>query len=452
MDKAAAASDLVPPYDPDAESSVLGAVLVNNEVLVDILPLLDAGCFYRRPHQIVFQAMADLYDRRQPIDFVTLKDELLRQGVLEELGGPEWLVTLAEGAHTSAHAKAHAQIVKDKWILRRLQQAAHAVLADVAKDADDPHDLLDRAEQRIFDISKDRRGDATVAIKNILHDVFAQIERVQARGSRLIGLSTGFYALDELLNGLQNDQLIIVAGRPSIGKTTFALNMVENIAVKQSIPVLIFSLEMNQSQIAENLLCMHARIDAHKLRQGRLSDADFTKLSLSAGKVAESQIYIDDTPSLSIAQLRAKARYVKHRHGIQLVMVDYLQMLEGGRARAENRQQEITEVTRSLKIMARELSLPVVALSQLRRAAEEREGHRPRLSDLRESGSIEQDADVVMFLNREDYYDREKNPGVVELDVAKQRNGPTDLVKLAFLRQFMKFENLAAQKPQEVPF
>ncbi len=446
-----AASGLVPPHDIEAETSVLGAVLVNNESLVDILPLVDADCFYRPTHQTVFRAMTGLFEKRQPIDFVTLKDELARQGSLEEVGGAEWLVSLAEGAHTSAHAKAHAQIVKDRWVMRRLQQAARTILAEVAKDAEDPHDLLDLAERQIFEISKDRRAESTVAIKDILQDVFAKIEKTQTRGSRLMGLSTGYYALDELLNGLQEDQLVIVAGRPSIGKTTFALNMIENVAVRQASPVLIFSLEMNQGQIAENLLCMHARVDAHKLRQGRLGDADFTQLSLAAGKVAESKIFIDDTPSLSITQLRAKARYIKHRHDVKLVMVDYLQMLEGGaRSRSENRQQEISEVTRSLKIMARELSLPVVALSQLRRTAEEREGHRPRLSDLRESGSIEQDADVVMFLNREDYYDREKAPGVVEVDIAKQRNGPVGTVQLAFLKQFMKFENLAAK--QENPF
>lgn len=448
----AASPDLVPPQNVEAEASVLGAVLVNNDVLIDIQPFLDPSCFYKRAHQLVYQSMTGLYDRRQPIDLVTLKDDLVRQGTLDEVGGAEALVALAEGAHTSAHAVAHARIVKEKWVMRRLQQVAQSILTDVAREGGEAQALLDQAEQRIFEISKDRRGDSTTLIKDVLHDVFTQIERVQTRGSRLLGLSTGFYALDELLNGLQESQLIIIAGRPSMGKTTFALNIVENVAVRQGLPVLFFSLEMSRGQIAENLLCMHARVDAHKMRQGRLSDADYGNLVVKAGKVAESRIYIDDAPSMTIAQLRAKARYEKHRNDIKLVVVDYLQMLEGSRARAENRQQEISEITRSLKVMARELSLPVVALSQLRRAAEEREGHRPLLSDLRESGSIEQDADVVMFLNREDYYDREKNPGLVEVDVAKQRNGPVGVARLTFLKSFLRFENAAAERSQEVPF
>ena len=423
--------------------SVLGSMLLDSNCIPEIVEILgrDKSCFYRTGHQEIFETILEAYEESQAVDPVVLMEFLQRKSLLDRVGGAAYLMALEESVPTAANAQHYARIVSEKAIKRNLIDTSTEILRDSYQDAQPVEDLLDKAEQRIFAIAEKRITTATVRITDILKTAFDRIDSLQDRKGQLTGVATGFYDLDDLTSGFQNSEMIVVAARPSIGKTSLALNIVEHVGVVEKLPVLMFTLEMSAHQVVENMLCSHARIDAHKMRRGMLHDTEWGHLSLAVGTLSEAPIYMDDTPGLGALEIRAKSRRMKARHGLGMVVVDYLQLMSG--RRAENRQQEISEISRTMKSLARELGVPVIAISQLNRSVEAREGHRPRMSDLRESGSIEQDADVILLLHRDDYYDPENNPGKAELIIAKQRNGPTGKVEMAFRPQFMRFESLS---------
>lgn len=429
------------PQSIEAEMSVLGAMLLDNEVISFVIPILSKQSFYKTAHQELFQIILELYDKGQAIDLVILREELKKRSLLERVGGIEYLLELEEAVPTIGNVEYYANIVREKAIKRNLIEVAAHIQKDAFNDTLDTDCLLDTSERAIFDITQKKFNIASSKLNEVLKLTFSRIENLHDRQNRLTGLSTGFYDLDDLTCGLQPSELIIIAARPSMGKTSLALNIVEHTGVIEKKSVVIFSLEMAAQQVAQNMLCSHSQVDAHKLRMGFLDDKAWSNLSLGLGSLSEAPIFIDDTPGLTILEVRAKARRLKAQYDIQLVVVDYLQLMEA--TRAENRQQEISIISRGLKSLARELSIPVIAVSQLNRSVEAREGHKPRMSDLRESGSIEQDADVIILLHRDKYYDSEKDD-TAELIIAKQRNGPTGVVKLAFRSQFMRFESLAS--------
>ena len=430
------------PQSIEAEMSVLGAMILDNEVISLVIPILNKLSFYKTAHQGLYQVIVDVYDKGQPVDLVVLREELKKRSLLEKVGGVEYLMELEEVVPTIGNVEYYANIVREKAIKRNLIEVAATIQKQSFEESTDTEHLLDASERAIFDITQKKFNTASTKLNEILKETFSRIENLHDRQSRLTGLSSGYYDLDDKTCGLQPSELIIFAARPSMGKTSLVLNIVEHVGVVEKKPVVIFSLEMSAQQVAQNMLCSHARIDAHKLRMGFLDDKQWSDLSYGLGSLSEAPIFIDDTPSLTVLELRAKARRLKTQQDIQLIVVDYLQMMAP--PRAENRQQEISIISRSLKALARELSIPVIVLSQLNRAVESREGHRPRMSDLRESGSIEQDADVVILLHREDYFDPDKKDGTAELIIAKQRNGPIGVVKLAFIPQFTRFESLAS--------
>jgi replicative DNA helicase len=427
------------PQNLEAERSVLGALLLHPDAVVDVQFLKDED-FYLPRHQLIFTSIISAYNTRHATDPIVVGEELSRAGRLEEVGGHDQLIDLMEGVITAAGVVYHAEIVREKAIQRRLLETC----LDVARRAYDNElaakDLLDEAERQIFEISRlDKSGDA-VSIADVLQSTFERIDRLRERDGRLTGLATDFYDLDDMTGGLQPGELIIVAARPSMGKTTFALNLTER-AASHGGAIAFFSLEMSNQQVIQNMLCCRAQIDGQAMRRGRITDQQYKRLQEEAARLYETPIYVDDTPGISITQLRAKCRRLKQKHDIGLVVVDYLQLMSGG-ARYESRQQEISAISRGLKSIARELSLPVIALSQLNRDVENRDDHRPRMSDLRESGAIEQDADVIILLHRDDYYKpTEQNAGLAQIIIAKQRNGPTGEVVLRFFREYMRFEN-----------
>jgi len=429
------------PQSIEAEMSVLGAMILDNEVISLVIPILNKLSFYKTAHQELYQAIVDVYDKGQPVDLVVLREELKKRSLLEKVGGVEYLMELEESVPTIGNVEYYANIVREKAIKRNLIEVAATIQKQSFEESTDTEHLLDASERAIFDVTQKKFNTASTKLNEILKETFSRIENLHDRQSRLTGLSAGFYDLDDLTCGLQPSELIIVAARPSMGKTSIVLNIVEHVGVVEKKPVVIFSLEMSAQQVAQNMLCSHARIDAHKLRMGFLDDKQWSDLSYGLGSLSEAPIFIDDTPGLTVLEIRAKARRLKAQYDIQLVAVDYLQLMES--SRAENRQQEISVISRGLKSLARELKIPVIAVSQLNRSVESREGHRPRMSDLRESGSLEQDADVIALLHRDNYYDPDKD-NTAELIIAKQRNGPTGVVKLAFLSHFMRFESLAS--------
>lgn len=429
------------PQSIEAEMSVLGAMILDNEVINLVIPILNKLSFYKTAHRELYQAIVDVYDKGQPVDLVVLREELKKRSLLEKVGGVEYLMELEEAVPTIGNVEYYANIVREKAIKRNLIEVAATIQKQSFEESTDTEYLLDASERAIFDITQKKFNTASTRLNEILKETFSRIENLHDRQSRLTGLSAGFYDLDDITCGLQPSELIIVAARPSMGKTSIVLNIVEHVGVVEKKPVVIFSLEMSAQQVAQNMLCSHARIDAHKLRMGFLDDKQWSDLSYGLGSLSEAPIFIDDTPGLTVLELRAKARRLKAQYDIQLVAVDYLQLMES--SRAENRQQEISVISRRLKSLARELKIPVIAVSQLNRSVESREGHRPRMSDLRESGSIEQDADVIVLLHRDNYYDPDKD-NTAELIIAKQRNGPTGVVKLTFLSHFMRFESLAS--------
>ena len=429
------------PQSIEAEMSVLGAMILDNEVISLVIPILNKLSFYKTAHQELYQVIVDVYDKGQPVDLVVLREELKKRSLLEKVGGVEYLMELEEVVPTIGNVEYYANIVREKAIKRNLIEVAATIQKQSFEESTDTEHLLDASERAIFDITQRKFNTASTKLNEILKETFSRIENLHDRQSRLTGLSAGFYDLDDITCGLQPSELIIVAARPSMGKTSLVLNVVEHVGVVEKKPVVIFSLEMSAQQVAQNMLCSHARIDAHKLRMGFLDDKQWSDLSYGLGSLSEAPIFIDDTPGLTVLEIRAKARRLKAQYDIQLVAVDYLQLMES--SREENRQQEISVISRRLKSLARELKIPVIAVSQLNRSVESREGHRPRMSDLRESGSIEQDADVIVLLHRDNYYDPDKD-NTAELIIAKQRNGPTGVVKLTFLSHFMRFESLAS--------
>ncbi|OGX13202.1 MAG: replicative DNA helicase [Omnitrophica WOR_2 bacterium RIFCSPHIGHO2_02_FULL_63_39] len=439
----AATIERLPPQNLEAEMAVLGSMLLEEDALVRATELLEARAFYKEAHRRIFSSMLSLYQEHVAVDLVTLTDELKKHNLLDEVGGPSYLATLTSLVPTAANVEHYCRIVKERAILRSLIKAATQITSDCYEDATAPDILLDQAEQRIFEIASQKVKGDVVSLKELIKSSIETIDALYQRKGFITGLATGFTELDQMLAGLQPSDFIVVAGRPAMGKSSLALGVAEYATVVQKIPVALFSLEMSKEHLVQRMLCSHARINAHNVRTGMLSTSDWPKLTQAAGKLSEAPLFIDDTPGLSILELRAKARRLRSRHGIGLLILDYLQLMEEP-TQSENRQQEIAVISRNLKALARELHVPVVAVSQLSRAPERRETFRPRLSDLRESGAIEQDSDVVLMLFREDYYNpTDDNQGIAEVIIAKQRNGPTGSVKLAFIKEYTRFENLA---------
>ncbi len=445
-------ADKVPPQSIEAEQSVLGSMIIEREAIFAAAELLRDTDFYRTAHQKIFDAIISLSEKGEPVDLVTLADELQRRRSLEEAGGTAYLSALAGAVPTAANVQYYALIVREKSILRYLIRTATQIVAGCYEGPPDVEEFLDAAEQQIFEIGKQGKQQGFTPLKEVLKETFDRIERLFDDKKGVTGLSTGFEDLNIICSGLQPSDLIIVAARPSMGKTTLALNMAHHVAVREKKPVAFFSLEMSREQLAQRMLCAEARIDAHKLRRGFLSQEEWQKLTRAVGPLSESPLYIDDSASLSVMEVRAKARRLKAERGLEAVFVDYLQLMRGF-SRAENRQQELSEISRSLKALAKELSIPVVALSQLSRAVEKRENRRPILSDLMESGGIEANADMVLFIYRESYYNKDTEKGnTSEIIVAKQRNGPIGTVELYFLDRFNRFANIArASEIQSAP-
>ncbi|HEU4334525.1 MAG TPA: replicative DNA helicase [Candidatus Eisenbacteria bacterium] len=432
------------PHSAEAEMSVLGAMILDSDAAGEVIEIIDAEAFHEPRHRLIYDALVDLFLTRRKLDLVTLKAELERRGSIEVIGGIEYCESLVVQVPTSAHAAEYARIIRDKAILRQLLRTCESVIREVREGGEDPDKLLDRAQSLVFEVAAKRGAQPVEKLSEILKRTFQQIADIHDRKARLLGLSTGFYELDDLLSGLQPSHLYIVAGRPSMGKSSLAMKMAEHVAVELKKPVLFFSLEMAASQIAQQMLCSHCRVDSHRLRTGLLAENEYQKLNLGAGALAEAPILIDDSADLSILEVRARARRQKAEHpDLGLVIIDYLQKVH---AKSESREREIAVISSQLKSLAKELEIPVICLAQLNRRPEGREGNLPQLSDLRESGAIEQDADVVMLLYREDYYNRETDQkNTCDVIVAKNRTGPTDSVKLAFIKEYTRFENLAVQ-------
>ncbi len=438
-------SNRIPPHDLDAEMSLLGSMMLDRQAVESALPLIhreEAEWFYRPDHRLIFQLLLDLYDRNAPIDLIVVQDELNRRDQLAQVGGIEYLVTLAESVPSWVNAEFYAQIVRDKGLLRDLIQCTGLISQSAYSASEATAEILDNAEASLFAVTERRVSGQAVGLGDVLQDVYKRIEIRD--GDYLTGLATGFHELDDLTSGIQPGDLVIIAGRPSMGKTALGLNMAENIAVEGNKPVAFFSMEMSSAQLAQRVLCSRGRIDSHRFRRGMLSESDVAELGHVCAQLASAPLFIDDTPGTSILELRGKARRLWRQHKIQAIFVDYLQLMHAPASR-ESRQQEITAISSGLKALGRELNIPVVAMAQLNRMAEGREGHRPRMSDLRESGAIEQDADVIMLLHREEYFNPDDHAaqGVAEVIIAKQRNGPTGTAKLHFNKKLTRFDNLA---------
>ncbi len=441
----------VPPQNIEAEQSILSAILIDNNVLLDVIELLAAEDFYKTAHQKIYSAIIDLFDKGEPVDLVTLANNLDESGHLEDVGGASYLARLVDAVPMAVNAQHYAKIVHDKASLRRLIEKSNAIAKRCFKDEGDVDEVIDFAETAIFEISEKKSKQSFYPLSKLILRNIETLEEKQGNRSLVTGVPMGFTLLDNMTSGLQNADLIILAGRPSMGKTALALNIARNAAVEANIPVAVFSLEMSKEQLSLRMLCAEARLDSSRLRGGYFSMEDWHRLTDSAGVLSESSIYIDDTPSLSAMEIRAKARRLKMDKNIGLVIIDYLQLMQG-RSSAERRDLEISEISRSLKALAKELNLPVLALSQLNRMLEQRNDKRPKLSDLRESGALEQDADVVAFIYRDEIYNTdENNPkrGTAEIILAKQRNGPVGEVRLAFLNSYTRFENLAPEEMAE---
>jgi replicative DNA helicase len=437
------------PHNLEAEKSVLGAILIHNEAFNHAAELIDSRDFFRDAHRRIFDKMVALSERNDAIDLVTLKEELHRSGELEEVGGPAYIASLADGVPRSANVEHYARIVKEKATLRSVIHAANRILADAYHAEEDADLILDGAEKAIFEIAEDKIREGFTPLRDLVQSSFATIEKLQQHKGLVTGVPTGFVDLDEMTSGLQPSDLVLVAARPSMGKTSFVLNIAQHIGTQTEMTVGFFSLEMSKEQLFMRMLTSEARIDAHRFRSGYLNEKDYGRLSHALGTLAEARVFIDDTASIGVLEMRAKARRLQAEHGLHLLIIDYIQLMQG-RGRFESRQAELAQISRSLKGLAKELKIPIIALSQLSRATETRSDHRPQLSDLRESGALEQDADVVMFIFREEQYrtdDGQPNTeaeGTAEIIIGKQRNGPVGTVKLAFIKEHTRFENLAA--------
>lgn len=447
-----------PPQDLEAEMSLLGGILLDPPTVgqvLQIIPREESASFYRPDHRMIYEAVVDLYDQAKPCDAITLRDELQRRGQLEQVGGVNYLVELTESVPSAANVEYYARIVRDKHMLREMIRCAGGIVEDCYAQSQPAAELMDDAEKKLFDVTEKRIRGSVVHMSDVLRETMEQIEARD--GHHITGVPTGFTELDDLTSGLQRGELVIIAARPSMGKTALGMSMAEHVAVDEGLPTLFFSLEMSRQQIALRLISMRGRIEAHRIRRGMISAEEQAHLALVCGDLSEKPLYVDDTSAMSVMELRAKARRLKQQHDVQVIYVDYLQLMHDPKAGRESRQNEIAAISRGLKSLARELRIPVVALAQLNRNPEGREGNRPRMSDLRESGAIEQDADVIILLHREEYYLDQKVKkageggetvidadvrGKAELIVAKQRNGPIGVVEVHFDKHLTRFANL----------
>ncbi len=436
---------LAPPNNIEAEKAVLGSMLTKKSAVADAIEILKGEDFYREAHKIVFNTMKILYQQDVPVDIVTLSEQLAKDNLLEKTGGPGFIASLANAVPSASNVGYYANIVREKSDLRNLLNAANDISAMVYDGEEDVSTIIDKSEKRIMDVSSRRNLGDFEPLRDIVMDTIERINVVYEAHGGLTGIPTDFTDLDKLTSGLQPSDLILVAARPSMGKTAFTLNIASNVAIRGRKTVAFFSLEMSKSQLMQRILCSETCLDAQKVRIGDLPSPDWDRLINMADVIGNAPLYIDDTAGIQINELRSKARRLKAQHGLDLIIIDYLQLMQGsGKVSGDNRQAEIAEISRALKALARELNVPIIALSQLSRSVENRQIKRPMLSDLRESGSLEQDADIVMFLYREDYYDKEtKDKNITEVIVAKHRNGPVDTVKLFFKKQFTRFDNLS---------
>ncbi|HBG61418.1 MAG: replicative DNA helicase [Omnitrophica WOR_2 bacterium GWF2_38_59] len=433
----------IPPQNIAAEKSVLGSMLIDEDAIGIAVEILNETLFYDDAHRKIYKAIIDLYNSRKNVDLITLSDNLKSDGFLEDIGGVAYLSTIVDFVPTSANVEHYAQIVKEKGILRKLIKNSTQIVTECFSATGKVEDVVDNAERLIFEIAELKQNQQSYQIKDLIKEGMENLDKLYQRKEHITGVASGFDKIDKMTSGLQKSDLIIVAGRPSMGKSALAVSIAENVSIIGGKNVAIFSLEMSKEQLVQRMLCSQARVDAHKVRSGFLSPSDWPKLTSAAAKLSGSKIFIDDTPAISALELRAKSRRLKANYGLDLIILDYLQLMRGS-IKSDSRQQEISEISRSLKALARELSVPFIALSQLSRAVEARQDHRPQLSDLRESGAIEQDADVVVLLMREEYYNpTEENRGIADVIIAKQRNGPVGTIKLQFTKEYMRFENLA---------
>jgi len=448
-------ADRIPPHNIEAEQAVLGAIFLEPQAIITASESLLPEDFYRASHQRIYSIMLDLSESGEPVDVVTVTAELRNQKLLDEVGGLDYLSELADSAPTAANIQFYSNLVEEKALLRRLIRSATQIVSDGYMREDDVDVIIDEAEKTIFEVAQRKKVSAFQSIKDVLVETYDNIELLHNRKGNITGIPTGFLELDRMTAGFQRNDLIIVAARPSVGKTAFALNVAQNVATKTDENVAIFSLEMGARQLVMRMLCAEGNIDAQKLRTGALEEQDWQKLAMAMGSLSNAGIYIDDTPGVRINEIRAKCRRLQKEKGLGMVLIDYLQLVQGSSSsgRSENRQQEVSEISRSLKALARELEVPVIALSQLSRGVESRQDKRPMMSDIRESGSIEQDADIVAFLYRDDYYDKEsEKQNTIEIIISKQRNGPVGTVELAYVKEHSKFVNLERRHNEdEIP-
>jgi replicative DNA helicase len=444
MNEVDLSSHKLPPQNVEAEQSVLGGILIENEAINKVMEILTFDDFYRDAHRRIFNALISLSERDEPADLITLTNELRKIDQLDSIGGASYLASLIDSVPTAANIEYYAKIVKEKAILRKLIETSTDIITQSYEDRGDVEGFLDEAERAIFEISEKRVKPSFYSIRDIVKESFKTIERLFEKKELVTGVPSGFKELDRLTAGFHASDLIIVAGRPSMGKTALCLNLAQYAAIEKRIPVAIFSLEMSKEQLVIRMLCSEAQVEGTRLRTGFLTESDWPKLTLAAGNLSDAPIFIDDSAAISVLELRAKSRRLKGDYGLGMLIIDYLQLMKG-RTRVESRQQEISEISRSLKALAKELNIPVIAVSQLSRKTEERQGMRPQLSDLRESGAIEQDADLILFLYRDEVYNRsEDNPnkGKAEVIIGKQRNGPIGKIEMAFLDKFTTFKEL----------
>ena len=433
----------IPPNDVESEQAVIGSMLTDKEAVSAAIEVLKPEDFYREDNRTIFEAILNLYGRSEPIDIITLKSELSSMGKFEAVGGLEYIAELPDKVPTTANVEQYIKIVEEKSVLRNLIKTANEIITLGYDQTQEVDGIIDGAEKKIFEVMQKKNQKGYTPIKDILVETFTELEQLYNQKQRITGIPTGFSDLDFRTSGLHNSDLILVAARPAMGKSAFALNIATNAAVRAKVPVAIFSLEMSKEQMTSRILCSEAMVDSNKVRTGKIDDEEWSKLAAASGELSEANIYIDDTPGISIMEIRAKCRKMKIEKTIGLVVIDYLQLVQGSGKRGGSREQEIAEISRSLKILAKEINVPVIALSQLSRAPEQRPDHRPMLSDLRESGSIEQDADIVMFLYRDDYYNEDsEKKNIAEVILAKHRAGSTGTVELLWLGNYTKFANI----------
>lgn len=436
----------IPPHDIEAEQAILGSMLTDKDAVLSSVEALKEEAFYREDNKAIYAAILSLYAKSEPIDIITVKNELVEAGNFERVGGMEYLASLPDKVPTTANAERYVKIVEEKYMLRNLIQSANDLLALGYDETEEVDDILDVAEKKIFDLAQNKNTRGYASIKDVLVESFAELERLYNQKGSITGVPTGFIDLDNMTSGLHGSELIILAARPAMGKSAFAINIATNAAVKNNVPVVIFNLEMSKEQIGNRILCSEAMVDSNKIRTGQIEDSDWGKLATASGILSDAPIYIDDTPGITVMEIRAKCRKLAMDKKIGMIVIDYLQLIRGSNKKNGTREQEISEISRSLKILAKELNVPVIALSQLSRSVESREDKRPMLSDLRESGAIEQDADIVMFLYRDDYYNEDSSDkNKAEVILAKHRGGSTGTRKLLWMPSYTKFGNLSNQ-------